>query len=291
VINTAYFPGCSASSLAREYDSSARLVCSRLGVNLQEVTDWNCCGSTAAHSIDHGLTMGLNSRNLAAVLQMGCEQVVTPCSGCFNRLKSARYELENSAALRRQVEGLLEVSFEKLPAVSHLLQFFVEKIGIDDIADKVSRPLRGLKLAAYYGCLITRPAKVAAFDDPEQPVSMDRILQSLGAETVKWAHKAECCGGPFAASEPGIVIDLGGQVLEGARQAGAEAIVVACPMCQANLDTRQRQIEVERNTTYNLPVIYFTQLIALAYGHSIRQTDMKRLLVSPIPLLKGKGLA
>ena len=290
-MDTAYFPGCSANSLAREYDCSTRLVCSRLGVNLKEVSDWNCCGATAAHSVDFGLTVGLNSRNLAAVSQMGYEEVVTPCSGCFNRLKTARCEVENSAALRQKIESILGVSLEKMPGVSHLLQFFVEEIGIDEIAAQVSRPLRGLKLAAYYGCLITRPAKVAAFDDPEQPVSMDSILQSLGAETVKWAHKAECCGGSFAASETSIVIDLGGQVLEGARQAGAEAIVVACPMCQANLDTRQRQIEEERNTTYDLPVLYFTQLIALAYGHSIRQTGMKRLLVSPIPLLKRKGLA
>jgi heterodisulfide reductase subunit B len=120
---------------------------------------------------------------------------------------------------------------------------------------------------------------------------MDRILQAIGAETVKWSHKTECCGGAFAASETSIVIDLAGQVLEAARQAGAQAIVVACPMCQANLDTRQKNIEEERGIIYGLPIIYFTQLIALTFGHSRREAGLRRLLVSPLPLLSRSGLA
>jgi heterodisulfide reductase subunit B2 len=137
---------------------------------------------------------------------------------------------------------------------------------------------------------ITRPHKVVAFDDPEQPASMDHILEVLGAQTVKWSHKAECCGGGFAASETSIVVDLSGQVLEAARQAGAEAIVVACPMCQANLDTRQEAVEEGRGTRYNLPIVYFTQLLGLAYGYPSGRMGLRRLIVSPLPLLKKKGL-
>jgi heterodisulfide reductase subunit B len=153
------------------------------------------------------------------------------------------------------------------------------------------KPANGLKAAAYYGCLITRPHKITRFDDPEQPSSMDRLLQTIGVQTVKWSHKAECCGGGFAASETSIIMDLAAQVLEAARQAEAQAIVVACPMCQANLDTRQKSIEKERQTTYNLPIVYFTQLIALAFGHSPREAGLRRLLVNPLPLLKRSGLA
>jgi heterodisulfide reductase subunit B len=179
----------------------------------------------------------------------------------------------------------------KLPEVSHLLQLLVETVGLESIAAAVTKPLEGLRLAAYYGCLLTRPRAVTGYDDPEQPTSMDRLLRAMGAETVQWSHKAECCGGGFAASETGIVVDLGGQVLEAARQAGADAIVVACPMCQVNLDTRQQVIEEARGVRYNLPVIYFTQLMGLACGFSAGKMKLGRMLVSPLSLLRRAGLA
>ncbi len=278
-MNIAYFPGCSAHAMASEYDRSARLVCNDLGVHLEEVTDWNCCGATAAHSLDHELMLALNGRNLATVHRMGFDKVTTPCAGCFNKLKTVGFELKSSENIIRNI-----------PRVMHLLQFFTEEIGLDRIAESVVRPARGLRLAAYYGCLITRPRKIVEFDDPEQPSSMDRILQTIGAQTVKWSHKAECCGGGFAASQTSIVIDLAGQVLEAARQAGAEAIAVACPLCQSNLDTRQKNIEEERGISYGLPIIYFTQLIALAFGHPAGKAGLRRLFVSPFPLLERTGL-
>ena len=147
-----------------------------------------------------------------------------------------------------------------------------------------------MKLAAYYGCLLTRPQHITEFDDPEQPMSMDLILRALGAETVNWSHKAECCGGGYAASETPIVVDLGNQVLESARQAGAEALVVACPMCQTNLDGRQLTIEADLGIKYNLPIIYFTQLMGLAFGYKASRLGFKKLLISPFPLLRNKGL-
>jgi len=161
---------------------------------------------------------------------------------------------------------------------------------LEQIQKQVVKPLQGMKLAAYYGCLITRPKSMVQFDDPEQPVSLDRLLQTLQAETVNWSHKAECCGGGFAASATNIVIDLGGQVLEAARQAGAQGIVVACPMCQANLDTRQRAIEADHGITYNLPIIYFTQLLGLGLGFTAKEMGLNRLLTSPSNLLAGSML-
>jgi heterodisulfide reductase subunit B len=222
---------------------------------------------------------------------MGLDRVTAPCSGCFSRLRCCSHELEESETARERLEKRIGAPLAKLPEVTHLLQLMVETVGLKALADAVTRPLKGLRLAAYYGCLLTRPRAVVRFDDPEQPTSMDRLLRAMGADTVQWSHKAECCGGGFAASETGIVVDLGGQVLEAARQAGADAIVVACPMCQVNLDTRQQAIEEARGVRYNLPVIYFTQLMGLACGFSPGRMKLGRMLVSPLPALRRTGLA
>ncbi|MCX5834775.1 MAG: CoB--CoM heterodisulfide reductase iron-sulfur subunit B family protein, partial [Deltaproteobacteria bacterium] len=278
-MDIAYFPGCSLHAIAQEYDRSARLVCERLDIRLVEVEDWNCCGATAAHSLDHELALGLSARNLSIVNRMNHGTVTTPCAGCFSRLKMVVHELANSENVTRRMEKRLDTSLSRLPSVTHLLQLLMEARGPRGMAQPVVKPLKGLRLASYYGCLLTRPRSIVQFDDSEQPTSMDQLLQALGAETVTWSHKAECCGGSFAASEPGIVVDLGGQVLEAACRAGAEAVVVACPMCQMNLDSRQEEIRKERGTVYSLPVIYFTQLMGLAYGYSPREVGLTRLLV------------
>lgn len=285
----AYYPGCSLHSMAHEYDISARLVSERLGIDLREVTDWNCCGATAAHSLNHKLAVGLNSRNLNLVKDMKLDKITTPCAGCFSRLKTASLEL-GDPAMRESLQdlGIISEGAEAVQ-VEHLLQVMLEEVGLDKIKQNVVKPLKGPKLAAYYGCLITRPRAVAQFDDPEQPMALDNLLQALGAETVPWSHKAECCGGGFAASDTAIVVDLGGQVLEAARQAGAQALVVACPMCQANLDTRQQTIEADRGQKYGLPIIYFTQLMGLAFGFTPKQMGMQRLLVKPDQLLALHG--
>lgn len=271
----AYYPGCSLHTMSREYDASVRLVCRHLGLKLNEIQDWNCCGTTAAHSLDHQLAIELAGRNIRLAQALGAAVVVTPCAGCFSRLKIALLEMQDPPTGLR---------------VEHMLQFITAALNTVQIRQQVVRPLRGLKLAAYYGCLLTRPAQVAAFDDPEQPMAMDRLLQAMGAATVNWSHKAECCGGGFAASATAIVLDLGGQVLEAAQLAGADAIVAACPMCQANLDIRQSAIAAVCGRQYNLPIIYFTQLMALAFGYTPKQAGLQRHFVNPLPLLAARGV-
>lgn len=289
-MNVAYFPGCSLYGLSRAYNSSTHLVCDKLKINLREVEDWNCCGATAAHSLNHKLSVSLGARNLNIVKNMNLDMVTAPCAGCFGRLKSASYELRNNPELADEVSRIIEAPAPVEPEVTNLVQLFVEQVGIEAISKQVVKPLKGLKVAAYYGCLLTRPQKVVNFDSPEQPVSLDAILEALGAETVTWSHKAECCGGGYAASETDIVIDLGGQILKSAKQAGADAIVVACPMCQTNLDTRQGAIQKEHGENYNLPIIFFTQLMGLAFGYSYRKLGFGQLLTSASPLLKKQGL-
>jgi len=289
-MNIAYFPGCSLHGMAAEYDLSTRLVCKHLGLNLQEITDWNCCGATAAHSMDHLLSVSLGARNLNIVKQMNLDLITAPCAGCFNRLKTASYELRQNSYIVHEVEKIIGAPAPVEPQVNSLLQLFIEHKGLAEITKQVVKPLTGLKAAAYYGCLLTRPSKIVQYDASEQPMTLDLLLESLGAESVKWAHKAECCGGGYSACETSIVIDLGGQILESAYQAGAEVIVVACPMCQSNLDSRQKAIESDRGHRYNLPVIYFTQLMGLALGYSPKQVGLQKLLTSPFPILRSKGL-
>jgi heterodisulfide reductase subunit B len=283
-MDIAYFPGCSLHGMAKEYDVSTRIICRHLGISLKEVKDWNCCGATAAHSLDHLLSISLNVRTLALTRDMRLNCLMTPCAGCFSRLKGTSYEINHNPQIIDKVQDSAYLGSIKDIGVEHLLQFLVDRVGVETIKNKVQKPLGGLKLAAYYGCLITRPHCITQFDDSEQPVSMDKLLKALGAEPVSWSHKTECCGGGFAVSETAIVLDLGGQVLEAAREAGARAIVTACPMCQTNLDIRQRAIAKERGIDFNLPIIYLSQLIGLALGYSSRELGLTRLLVSPANL-------
>ncbi len=291
MMRVAYYPGCSLHGLAKEYGISVEVACKHLGIDLKEIEDWNCCGATAAHSLNHELTVSLSARNLAIARDMNMDKVLAPCAGCFSRLKGASHELRNNKALAAEIGEIIKAEPPVEPEVYNLVQYIMEEKGLDAVRGKIQKPLKGLKLAAYYGCLLTRPKDVVQYDDPEQPVSMDLILQALGAQTVVWAHKAECCGGGFAASDTDIVLDLSGQVLESALQAGADAIVVACPMCGVNLDTRQEAAGTLKGKKYNLPIIYLTQLMGIAFGYSAVQLGMKRHLNSPFPLLQGKGLA
>jgi heterodisulfide reductase subunit B2 len=283
----AYFPGCSTHATAREYGASIRLVCRRLGMPLREIEDWNCCGSTPAHTVDYELATTLAARNLALAGRMGADEVVTPCSGCYSRLKTAAVQLAGDDDLRTRVEQAMGMPLAGDVAARHLLEFMLDSIGLEHIAAAVTRPLRGVRLAAYYGCLLSRPSRITGFDDPEQPRSMDRLLAALGAEPLDWSHKAECCGGSLAVPETDLVLDLIDEILAAAVRAGAEAVVVACPLCQVNLDSRQADIRRRGGTDYRLPIIYFTQMMGLAFGFSPRALGMDRLLVSPRPRLRA----
>ncbi len=283
-MEVAYYPGCSGHGMTLEYQLSTAAVFRHLGIDIREVEDWNCCGASAAHSVSHALALELNLRNLELVEKMGLSQVTTPCAGCYSRLKTAeklRSDEVRAQKRKAQVPGA---------RVSHTLQFLMQEIGPAGIRGKMVRPLKGLRLAAYYGCLLTRPRKLADWDDPEQPNRMDELLKALGAETVEWSHKTECCGAGMAACRTDIVLDLSGEILKAAKQAGADAITVACPLCQTNLDTRQAEIEALQGTKYGLPVIYFTQLMGISFGYGIKELGLHKLITDAVPLLKAKGL-
>ncbi|MBI2915108.1 MAG: CoB--CoM heterodisulfide reductase iron-sulfur subunit B family protein [Firmicutes bacterium] len=286
----AYFPGCSLESTAKEYDLSARRVCPALGVELQEIPDWNCCGATPAHSTNHLLGVALPARSLAKAEALGLD-VAAPCAACFNRLKTARHEILESVSLGQRVQEITGASVSGKSQVRNLLDVIANTVGEAEVASRVRRPLQGLKAVSYYGCMLVRPSRIIQFDDPEDPKAMDRLVAATGAEATDWPFKTECCGAALALSRTDVMVRMVGRILEMARIAGANCIVTACPLCHVNLDTRQRDVERSLGTRFGIPVYYFTQLLGLAMGYSPRQMGLHRHLVDPMELLQTVGLA
>ncbi len=285
----AYYPGCSAHGIASEYDLSTRKVCERLGITLTEMPNWVCCGASPAHAVNSLLSLALAAKNLA---QAPSDTVVTGCAACFNRFKTALHDLQHDRSLWEQVRYLaaLPETDGHLAQVAHLIEVVCDGYGLENLKAKVTKPLKGLKVASYYGCLLVRPPKVMAFDDPDRPQKMDQLMAAIGAEPVEWEFKTECCGAFHAVPHPEIVLRLTGNILQAAKGAGADLIAVACPMCQINLDLRQSDVERQLKQQLRLPVLYFTQLLGLALGVPANELGLDRLIVDPQPVLREKGL-
>lgn len=275
----AYYPGCSLEGLAAEYDRSTRAVCAALGVDLVDIPHWNCCGSTPAHSRDPYLSAALAGRNLALAEELGCDVVMTPCPGCLKSLKGA-LETAHHPEMGQTLRELLDLPFDgRIRAVS-LLQLLLEEVGCDALQQRVQRPLTGRIIVPYYGCLLTRPAAFAQFDDPENPTSMDRLLAAAGATVPAFPFKTECCGATYGVTRNEIVGKLSGRILDMAQRLGAEAVAVACPLCQQNLDLRQDQVNRFWKRSFNLPVVYLPQLLGLALGLTSQELGLDQLFVS-----------
>jgi len=258
-------------STAKEYDHSFRAVCGSLGIELVETKNWFCCGSTPAHSVSRLLASALPLGNLVMMQNMGFREVVVPCPSCFSRFKSALYNVGNEGGLREEIEQVIKGSWSNDVKVCHPLEIFSEEFQLGRISGLVKRELSDLKVVCYYGCLLTRPPKVAQFDICEYPESMDRISRALGVATLDWSYKTDCCGASFALTRTDIVLKLSHEILEGAKSVGADAIVVACPLCHTNLDTRQEEIEKAYGVDYKLPILYFTQLMGISFGLSLQE--------------------
>jgi heterodisulfide reductase subunit B len=264
-MNYGYFPGCSQTGSAKEYDISLRKVIEKLGVSFDEIKDWSCCGATSAHVTNHKLSTALAMRNIMLAEQQGLDNIIAPCAACYNRLIMSQHEIADHSAIKQQTEELLSAKFQKEIKVFNILELFL-KIGIDKIAENRLRSLSDLKIACYYGCLLVRPAAITKFDDAEQPVSMEKIVESTGAMCVDWNYKVECCGAAHSIARRDIVVDLSKKILDDARTHGANVMVVACPMCHTNLDMRQRAMKRTYPDHEEFPVLYLTELIGLALG-------------------------
>lgn len=280
----AYYPGCSAESTARDFHMSILEVAKALDINLTEIKGWTCCGSTPAHHTDKLLSISLPAANLLKVQEMGMDMVVS-CAACFNRMKVANHEITTNTSIKKEVAETLGKEYDGTVNVRHFIEILLEDIGMDNLQNALTNSLNGLKVANYYGCLLVRPMDVVRFDDPENPASMDKIVDAMDGEALDWPHKVECCGGGFALSRPDIVVELSENILGMAEAAGAQCIAVACPMCQVNLDLRQKDINKKKGKSYNMPIIYITQLLGLCIGISANKLGLKKCIVSPKPIV------
>jgi len=280
----AYFPGCSSESTAPDQHQSSLAVASALGIDLEVPKGWTCCGSTAAHQTDRVLAASLAAANLALIKSKNLDMVVS-CASCYSRLKTANHEMSHHLDIRQKVGGALGEDYDGSVKVKHFLEVLLGDLGLEQIKSSISRSLKGLKVASYYGCLLVRPTEIVDFDDPENPTSLDNIVTALGGEAIDWPHKVECCGAGLSLSRSDVVTTLSGSILEMAAQSGAECIAVACPMCQANLDLMQKSIKQETGGTYTLPIVYITQLLGLCLGIEPKKLGMNKLVVSPMEII------
>jgi len=283
----AFFPGCSLEGTAWDFLKSTKAVAKKLGVKMPEIEDWICCGSTPAHQSDHLLSLALPAKNLLAA---GGNTVAVCCASCYSRLKTANHEISADQLTRKRVADVIGADYDGTTPVAHFLEILVNDIGVGKIAESVTKPLKGLKVVSYYGCLLSRPPGVVQFDDPENPMLMDRVLKAAGAEVIDWPHKTECCGAGYGITDVGIVKQLSHEILGMAKSAGADAIATACPLCQLNLDLRQDAIERDNETHFDLPVFYFTQLLGLALGIPRKSLGLRSMIVSPKELLDSRGI-
>ncbi|MBT3363736.1 MAG: CoB--CoM heterodisulfide reductase iron-sulfur subunit B family protein [Chloroflexi bacterium] len=272
----AYYPGCSLHQSGEEYDHSLHAVCEKLDVELVEIEKWVCCGSTAAHNKSKLLGASLPMANLALLPKMELDEVVVPCPECFSKLKTAQHNVKEDKNFRKDVADVIQTECNEDALVSHPLKILSQEPLLSKIPTAIQRDLSNLKVVCYYGCLITRPAKIAAFDNCEYPETMDRVLQAAGVTTLDWDYKTACCGASLAMSKPDIVVNLSHKLIEGAKAVGADAIVVACPFCHMNLDARQPDMEKEFGTAPEMPVLYFTQLMAYSFGVEQKELEVNK---------------
>jgi len=263
---------------------SIREVSIALGIQLIEPKGWTCCGSTPAHHTDRILSMALPAANLLMAKNMGLDMVVF-CAACYNRMKVANYKIQTNPKIRKEISESLGEDYDGSVNVHHFVEVLIKDVGIKKLQESFTHSLDGLRVVNYYGCLLVRPNKVTHFDDPENPVCMDSLVTMMGGKSIDWPHKVECCGGGFALTRTDIVIELSNSILGMAKASGAQCMAVACPMCQINLDLRQSDINKIKNTNYNIPIVYITQLVGLCLGISPVKLGMDACVVSPRPIL------
>jgi heterodisulfide reductase subunit B2 len=259
-----YYPGCSLQGSGKEYSESLFAVASTCGIELEEINDWNCCGASAAHSLNHDLSIALPARTLALAEKQGLEQILVPCAACFGRLANAQHELLSSEDLKSKIAEYLGMPIAgniRILTVFEFLQEHIFPIAEPFIVNKLNH-----KTACYYGCLLARPKEVSRLERVEDPMEMEDMMAKAGATPIDWAFKTECCGAGLSVSRTDIVAKLSAKIVEDAVSRGAESIVVACPMCQMNLDLRRKEINRQLDQKTDIPVLFITQALGLSMG-------------------------
>lgn len=294
-----YFPGCSLKGSGKAYEESFLAVSKALGVNLTEIEDWNCCGATAYMAVNELNSFALTARNLAIAEKHadkhGTVEMIAPCAACYLVLNKTQKYLSEYEGISNKVNQALDsagLSYEGRVKIRHPLDVYINDIGVEKVKAAVKKPLTGMKVACYYGCQIVRP--YATFDDQYNPMSMDKILQSMGAETLDWPLKTRCCGGSLTGTIQEVGMRLSYLLLREAKKSGADAVATACPLCQFNLECYQKDMSKSYHEKVSVPVVYFTQLMGMALGLGEKELGMHRLFMPPKPIratVEMKGAA
>jgi heterodisulfide reductase subunit B2 len=278
-----YYPGCSLKSSGKSYEESLLAVLRKLNVPIEEINDWNCCGATNYMSINEKNAISLIARNFALAEQQDKgAHIIAPCSACYMGLLKTQNYLDNEPGLKESVNENLKkanLAIENKAVVRHPLDVFINDIGLNAISDTVNEPLKGLRVASYYGCQLVRP--FSTFDDARDPHTMDDIAKALGAEPVDWSLKTRCCGGSMTSTVAQIGLRLNYLLLKEAKMRGANVIITSCPLCQFNLECFQEKISKKFGEDVRIPVMYFTQLMGIAFGIYEKTLGLHRTL-SPV---------
>jgi heterodisulfide reductase subunit B len=280
-----YYPGCSASGTGRAYDESVIEIFKALGIAMEELKDWNCCGATAYLAVDEAKAFALSARNLALAEDQYPDEkeihIVAPCSACYMGLLKAKHYTESDPKIGGKIKRALAAADLKYTGkceVRNPLDILANDFGLDKLKERTVKPLEGLKVAAYYGCQIVRP--YSEFDMRYDPQTMDQILKAMGATPIEWTCKTRCCGGMLTWSTSAGK-ELNYILIKEAERAGADVIATACPLCQFNLECFQDKIKAKYGLEKEVPVAYFTQLMGIALGIDEVKLGMRRLFVPP----------
>ncbi len=272
-----FYPGCSLEGSSRDYNESVVALARAFDIEPVQVPDWNCCGATAAHNLNKELSLALPARILALAEQNSMDEIVVPCAACYSRLVVTQHELKKDPERKNRISEVIEMDYRGTTRLLNVIEW-IDKYIVPKLDEKIKQPFNH-KVACYYGCLLVRPNKVLNYDRAENPQTMDIVMRKIGANPIDFPFKTECCGAGLSVSRTDIVSKLSGKIIEDAEYRGAEAIIVACPMCHSNLDMRRPDINKYWKTDFKLPVMFITQAIGLAIGLSAKEVGLKRHFV------------
>lgn len=287
-----YYPGCTLKSHAKNFEDSALCSLNHLGIDVEEIPRWNCCGTVFSLATDDLIHHLAPIRNLIRVKESNSDSVMTLCSMCYHTLKAANARMKSHPEDLDTINEFMDresVKYEGDVRILHLLEILRDEIKFENLAKKVKHPLKNLKTANYYGCLLVRPRELG-LDDMENPMVMDNLMTALGADTIDFPYKTECCASYQTVDKPEIVADRTNSIITSARNMGAEVMVVSCPLCAFNLDQRQKKTMQKYPEFKTMPVLYFTQLMAIALGCKEADLGLDLHYIDPKPLLKQKKL-
>jgi len=283
----AYYPGCSLESTNKAYDISFRAIMYHLGIAMIDLEDWNCCGATAYISISENVAFVVSGRNLALAEKAGATDVIAPCAACYLTLRKTHEYMMEYPEIYAHVNSALQkvgLSYEGTLRIKSPLEVIINDVGLDKMRIAITNPLKGLKVACYYGCQILRPK--TDFDDPEEPTKFEELMKAIGADPVYFSFRARCCGGSTILTYEKQALRMSKNILLSAKREGAEIIATACPLCQINLDAYQRRIEREFKIKLNIPIVFFSQLVGLALNHTYKEMALDSSIISPKEVLK-----